>query len=393
MSRKLTEQELDTVLREALCVKEEPGEALNRKILNGAKETMSMNKKARKMAAAVAAGLLLFTGVSVSVYAGVKYLTPQQVAKESNFGDKNAIEAAFEGENAVYVNETKNFDGGTATFLGIAQGAGVNVLTGMPGADDNRSYAVFAFEGLGDGLADNELSNIVVSPFIKGLEPWRYNAWTIGSGDDYGANGFSEIVRDGVRYQIVECGNLEMFADRGVYMGISYEMAGGAFEMSAETGEIRAKAEYADKAVLFTIPFDAARADRAAADAVIEDIRKFFDEPSQDGEAGDGAEESPFGEWNAERIQAEGKLLENLVFTVKPDDKGMISTPQWETKDGAGSGGGHFPLDFYFPDNQPGMSDMMLLIGADEPTALAETYTLNADGTVTIAVYEIQMAR
>ena len=65
MKHKLTEQELDAVLREALFTDEEPGEALNQKILNRAKETVSMNKRIRKTATAAAAGLLLFAGVRV----------------------------------------------------------------------------------------------------------------------------------------------------------------------------------------------------------------------------------------------------------------------------------------------------------------------------------------
>lgn len=387
MKHRLTEQELDAVLREALFIEEEPGEALNRKLFKRAKETAGMNKKMRKMATAAAAGLLLFTGVSVSVYAGVKYLTPQEVAEDVGTGNKDAVKAAFEGDGAVYVNETKNFDKGTVTFLGIAQGSGVNALTGETGADNNRSYAVFAFEGFEDGLAEHDFSNIYVSPFIKGLAPWQYNAWTIGSDDDFGANGASEIVRDGVRYQIVECGNVELFADRGVYMGISYQMAGGAFEMNEETGEIRPRAEYADKAVIFNIPFDPAKADRAAADAVIEAIRKSFEEPSDDSTAGID-EESPFGEWNAKRIQAEGKLVKD--FTVKLDENGNINIPAWEVEGLSSDAGGFISAEFAFPDNKPGMSDMMGIYGIDDTTALAETYTLNEDKTVTIGFYKIQ---
>ncbi len=387
MKHRLTEQELDAVLREALFIEEEPGEALNRKILKRAKETAGMNKKMRKMATAAAAGLLLFTGVSVSVYAGVKYLTPQEVVEDVGTGNKDAVKAAFEGDGAVYVNETKNFDKGTVTFLGIAQGSGVNALTGETSADNNRSYAVFAFEGFEDGLAGNELSNIFVSPFIKGLAPWQYNAWTIGGDDDFGANGASEIVRDGVRYQIVECGNVELFADRGVYMGISYQMAGGAFEMDEETGEIKPQAEYADKAVIFNIPFDPAKADRAAADAVIEAIRKSFEEPSDDSTAG-AEEESPFGEWNAKRIQEEGKLVKD--FTVNLDGNGNINLPAWEAEGLSSDAGGFISAEFAFPDNKPGMSDMMSIYGIDDTTALAETYTLNEDGTVTVGLYKIQ---
>lgn len=380
MKRKLTERELDTVLREALFIEEEPGEVLNQKILRRAKETTGMNKKMRKMAAAAAAGLLLFTGVSVSVYAGVKFLTPQEIA-ENIGGHRDEVKKAFEGDGAVYVNETKSFDGGTVTFMGIAQGSGVNALTGELSADNNRSYAVFAFDG--DGFEEKD---VFISPFINGLAPWQYNAWTIGSDDDYGANGASWMVKDGVRYQIVECGNVEMFADRGVYMGVSYSMAGGAFEMNEETGEIRPGAEYADEAVIFTVPFDPAKADRAAADAVIEKIRRSFDEPSDNDGTTGSEEESLLGVWNAERVLAEGRLLENTVQTVNADSKGMIPIPAWEYGDTSNEGGS-IPYDVLFPDGKTGMADMMFIIG-DADNLLIETYTLNEDGTITFAVYE-----
>ncbi len=387
MKHKLTERELDTVLREALFMEEEPGEALNQKILTRAKETTGMNRKMRRMTTAAAAGLLLFTGVSVSVYAGVKYLTPHEIAETVGGDTGEVIQNAFEGENAVYVNETKSFDGGTVTFLGIAQGSGVNALTGELSADNNRSYAVFAFDG--DGFEDEEKS-FFISPFIKGLAPWQYNEWTIGSDDDYGANGAFWMVKDGVRYHIVECGNVEMFADRGVYMGVSYSMGGSAFEMNAETGEIQPRAEYGDKAVIFTVPFDPAKADPAAADAVIEEIRKSFEEPSDNDETTGGGEESPLAEWNAERVLAEGKRLENTVSTVSADDKGMIPIPSWETEDGGTVclDGGIIAYNYLFPDNKTGMSDMMFIIDGEEDDVLIETYTLNEDGTITFAVYQ-----
>lgn len=397
MKHKLTEQELDTALRKALLTAEEPGDVLNQKILRRAKEATGMNKKMRKLATAVAAGVLLFTGVSVSVYAGVKYLTPQEVADEMG-GYKDEVKKAFEGDGAVYVNETKEFDGGTVTFLGIAQGSGVNALTGEMSADNNRSYAVFAFDGIGDGSDVHDMSGIFVSPFIKGLAPWQYNAWTIGGDDAFGGNGKTEIVRDGVRYQILECGNVEMFADRGVYMGVSYEMAGSAFEMNEETGEIQAKAEYAGKAALFTVPFDTAKADPAAADEIIEKIRKDFagEDNETDGKTGsasnaaDDSEAFPMGKWDAKRVQAEGKLLENTVSVVQADSSGRVTYPAWETEKASGEGGGFITVEALFPDNKTGMSDMMLLIGTGEDTLLIETFTLNEDGTITFAVYEAQ---
>lgn len=382
MKHKLTEQELDAVLREALFTDEEPGEALNQKILNRAKETVSMNKRIRKTATAAAAGLLLFAGVSGSVYAGVKFLTPQEIAENVGNDNKDAIKAAFKGDSAVYVNETKNYKDGAVTFLGIAQGSSVNELMGENGVEQNRSYIILALDGYEDP------DSIETSPFIKGLEPWKYNIYTIGNNNEYG-NGYSAFTKDNIYYRVIECGNLEMFADRGVYLGVSGHIL-ETFEMKQETGEIQPKAEYVNEAVVFGIPFEASKANPTAANAVIEEIRKSFEETLGDTNE-NGNTQSPFGEWNAERVQTEGRPLKDLVFTVTPDDKGRINIPSWDLEGVISNSGGFIAFDNAFPDNRPGMSDMMMITGKDSTTALAETYTLNEDKTVTIAVYEIQI--
>lgn len=374
MKHKLTEQELDAVLREALFVEEEPGDVLNQKILRRAKETTGMNKKIRKMATAVAAGMLLFTGVSVSVYAGVKFLTPQEIAENVDGNRGDAVKEAFEGENAVYVNESREFGEGTITFLGIAPGSTVDEIVKGTDVVQDRSYIILAFEGYEDPYS------IEVSPFIGGLETYQYNVYTIGDN-----NGYTAIDKDGINYRVIECGNLEVFADRGVYLGISRQVL-DAFEMAESTGKIQVKAGYENKAVLFTIPFDAGKADKEAADKIIEEIRTFFEEGSSDTET-DADEEFPLGKWNAERVLAEGTLLEGTVHTVKADSKGMVPAPAWEAE-GMSSEGGSILYDTLFPDNKTGMSDMMTIFGDDTDTVLIQTYTLNEDGTITFAVYK-----
>lgn len=372
MKHKLTEQELDTVLREALFMEEEPGEALNQKLFRRAKETEGMNKKMRKMASAVAAGLLLFTGVSVSVYAGVKFLTPQEIAENVDGIQGEAIQKAFEGENAVYVNESREFGEGTITFLGIAPGSTVEEIVKGTDAVPDRSYIILAFEGCEDPYS------IGVSPFIGGLETYRYNVYTIGDN-----NGYTGIDKDGINYRVIECGNLEVFADRGVYLGISRQVL-DAFEMAESTGKIQVKAGYENDAVLFTVPFDAGKADKEAADKIIEEIRSSIENGSSEAET---AEEFPLGEWNAERVLAEGTLLENTVQTVTVDSSGMIPIPAWEA-DGTSCEGGSVLYDALFPDNKTGMSDMMTIFGDDTDTVLIATHTLNEDGTITFAVYK-----
>ena len=80
--------------------------------------------------------------------------------------------------------------------------------------------------------------------------------------------------QDGVQYQILECDNLEIFANIGVYVGVVEDFGeeSHAFTMDKETGEYRVDESYDGMKALFTIPLDKSKADDAAAEKFFQEI-------------------------------------------------------------------------------------------------------------------------
>ena len=94
--------------------------------------------------------------------------------------------------------------------------------------------------------------------------------------------GKGEFVVDGVMYRVIECDGLEMFADRGLYLGISTGGFGDffkAFNYNEETGEISPKADYKGANALFNLPLDVTKADHEKAEKY---LKELLDEPEAD---------------------------------------------------------------------------------------------------------------
>ena len=233
-------KDLDRVLKHALTPTEEPDAWLDRNILYQAEEMADMAKKKmnRFPAAAAAAALTLVIG-SAAVMAAARYLTPGQIAQELD--DKKLVDA-FQGEDAVLVNETQEYAGFRITLLGAVSGRNISeYLTedDKGQVEDDRFYAAVAVErtdgspmpDTGDDAYGEE--PFYVSPYIKGLEPWKYSVASMGGG-------YSEFVRDGIQYRLLDMENIDIFADRGIYIGVSsgtfYDSEAYVFDEA--TGEI-----------------------------------------------------------------------------------------------------------------------------------------------------------
>ena len=98
---------------------------------------------------------------------------------------------------------------------------------------------------------DEEYGQVLflVSPLIKSQKPWMVNIASMNGA-------CSEFVVDRVMYRVIECDGLEMFADRGLYLGISTGGFGDffkAFNYNEETGEISPKADYKGTNALFNL--------------------------------------------------------------------------------------------------------------------------------------------
>ena len=119
----------------------------------------------------------------------------------------------------------------------------------------------------------------IVSPLIKGQKPWQVNIFTMNGG-------YSECIVDGVTYRIIECDNIEMFADRGVYL---YVGTGGfinnqTVSYNEETGEITLNTDNNEAGAIFDLPLDVKKADHEKAEKYLEELLNPFSESTTDDE-------------------------------------------------------------------------------------------------------------
>ena len=286
---------IDRLLTTALTPDVWPDNALNEQILRRAKEEVQMKEemkdhlrkrstwsvKRTAATAAIAAAVLLIGGGTT--YAAWRYLTPQEAAVELK--DQKLAEA-FSGEGAMLVNETQSYGSYRITLIGIVSGEELTDYARMASDGEirsDRSYWLLAIEHA-DGTPMPESSSpeydkerFLSSPFIQGVQPWNYNIFVAGGG-------YSEFVRDGVLYRMAECDNLELFADRNVYLCLadddSARIFTEAYDYDASSGEITRKEDYEGCNALFTLPLDAKKADPKKAEEYLKSLDQT-DVPSE----------------------------------------------------------------------------------------------------------------
>lgn len=268
----MNDAEWDRLLKQSLTNEVAPDDKLNQTIVNQLTERSRVKHQYKKRLSAALVAVVLLLVLSVSAYAASQLFSAKQVAER--LGD-SLLGEAFESEHAIEINESKAAGDYLFTLYGIVSGAG---LSQFPHSAEEiypeRTYAVVSIARL-DGepmpsTADPEYGqeSFFVSPLIKGLKPWQVNIFTM-------RGGYSEIVIDGVMYRMIECNQVEMFADRGIYMAFSSGSSSfrkEAFEYDEQTGEIAVKEDYPGAAVLFDVPLDSTKANRAKAEAYLEQL-------------------------------------------------------------------------------------------------------------------------
>lgn len=253
------EKRMEKIFRQALIPTEEPDARLNRMILNRAEErkTLEQNGRARNrkrsFAAALTAAAVLCM-CSITAYGAWRYLTPGELAE--HMGDE-VLADAFLSEGALRINEVQSYGGYDVTLMGIVSGEGVSESSYFSDGEllADRSYVAVAI-ACSDGtpISDSDLE-FFVSPLIGGYSPVAYNAVTM-----HGSYG--EAVVDGVLYRLVQCDNVEWFADHNLYLCVSDSTfyRAEAYNYDKVTGEISRNEAYAGLNALFELPVDASRA-------------------------------------------------------------------------------------------------------------------------------------
>lgn len=382
---KYKEKKLDKILKTALLLDIEPEEELNRSILEAWKENSSMKKdRKRKVAIAVAACMILATG---SVLAATKYLKMGEVAEKSGI----EMEHSFFEENVTEINETKEAGEYRFTLLGIASGeAWVQSSLSQQITDLQGMYAAVAIERLdGTSMADTSDEQYAelrffISPLIAGLKPWQYNIVSMNGG-------YTDIVEDGILYRLISCDDIALFADRELYLCISdtvfYDT--NAYQYDENSGKISRNTEYDGINLLFSLPIDASKADRAAAAAYLERLEQSWTEDSKD--EAEGLEEVEKLMSQLEILLADGKYEEALTGFAAVGELSVIAPDKDGTYCYEYSDETECTVSYFYPANFINGRDYMISYGDSEDgwvKVIILVLTENEDKTVTVQRYE-----
>ena len=414
---------LDELLATALTPDVQPERALNEQILRRAKEEAQMKEEmknglkmrgvwsAKRAVATVAIAVAVLAVGGGTTYAAWRYLTPQESAVALK---DNKLADAFSGEDAILVNETHTYGDYRTTLIGIVSGKDLTDYAMTTGGEirADRSYWLLAIEHADGtpmpdtGSTEYGKETFLTSPFIQGLEPWKYNVYTFGGG-------YSEFVQDGVMYRMAECDNLELFADKEVYLCLADENSVGvineAYNYDEATGKISRNEAYDGCNALFTLPLDRAKADPKKAESYLKSLDKTPEE--EQAEMDQELENLPESQRKEiEEGEAQTEALGTFVQTLTVDnidelcekvaDSEAVVNVDWDsdwvefsTTGEAGSSGGMRMSEFelLFPDDAPRISILGYGIsggGADGSiSAYISVLRRYEDGTITCVDY------
>ena len=387
----MTDEKLDLILKQALSPEIDDCDVKIKTMDMERKENMinyEKNKnfkkssvKSWKHAAAAAAAIAVTMVSSITAYAAWRYFSAKDVAAE--IAD-NRLAQEFEQNNWMDECETQTYGNYDITLLGIVSGDEISShlsKTDSGEIDGDKTYmAVAIAHSDGTPMPDSSKTDeeqFYVSPYIEGLDPARYNASVLGGNNTL-------FVSDGIQYRMLETDNIECFADRKIYIGVSDGEAydDKAYVYDSVSGDISRNESYEGVNALFTLSIDSNLADQKKAAEVIAAMDNY--------EAG--------GEYT--EILSEADRWVNSITPENIDEKAapvessrqILSLSEFaeyvmgEAADGADVDAEAAVLDEYFPDGV-GMSEVMTKSAASKEDAYVETYTLNSDDTVTILRY------
>lgn len=406
-------RDMDDILYQALKPCHEPGEELNRQVLQRVQKQPDRQESHGKYrragwAAKAAALLLMLAGASGTVYAAWQLYTAEEVARhvhdrklarafhenaEQQTTEQQNTEQQAAGQQITARENVQSYGGYRVTLLGVASGKDISdypMGAGTEHMQADRTYAAVAIQRE-DGSPMAEDDSFFVSPLIQGYDPMEYNAVTMR-----GAASFFE--EDGVLYWLVNCSNVEYFADHTIYLCVTdtdfYRK--GLYNYDEADGSISRIEDYDGLNALFELELDASKADPAAALVLLEENREATEPDVQEEQVGVDEEISRFlDELTMENFEEKCVLLADTCQTMMPDEEGQVyfeySLPEIDSSHpGAASAGGTGGLvDYLFRSRHWGDENHSWTCssGGDLPSLEVCLFTLNEDGSVSFGVY------
>lgn len=376
----MTDEKLDLLLRQALNL-----EIADHDIqIDAAKIKSDRNTtswKYWKHFPAAAASVAVLTLSSMMVCAAWHYLSAKDVAGKA--ADPHLAQE-FEQNNWIDGCETQIYGDYNITLLGIVSG---NEISSHLSKDDSgnidgdKTYVAVAISHsdcspMPDPLnAGADSVQFYVSPYIKGLDPAKYNISVLGVNN-------TVFLSDGIQYQLLGMDTIAAFAGQDIYLGVSEgsNYNPNAYLYDSASGTLTRNESFNGVNALFTLPVDPTMGDSEKATNLID----AMDHYESGGESTIILSEADrwLNSITPETIGENAVPLESSRKTVSTDEFFQYTGNDVSNDSNTGS----LILKEYFPDGT-GMSEWMTRSGTSMEDAFVETYTLNKDGTITILRY------
>lgn len=242
-------------------------------------------------------------------------------------------------------------------------------------------------------ILDADYQTFCVSALIHGKNFLDVNSATLNAG-------VSSFVQDGVQYEILECDNLEMFANMGVYMGVveSFGNESQAFTLDEKTGDYTINEDFDGMKALFTIPLDPSKADDVAATKYFAQLEQQEDSQATEDQDNSASDAEPVSEESRLVSEWEQKLIKFGTFTSEEAQayiKRHAEIISQETYTANADGGLSVKSDAgvaeYNAQALPEETGVETVFGYSSDGTFAgtacDTITKNEDGTYTYTVY------
>ncbi len=239
------------------------------------KDKAFMNKTVNKMTKILIAAVLIIVILSSTAFAISKLLSAGEVA--GHFGESQAAKSFDKQLIAV---ESVTDKGYTVSFLGLVKGEKIE----SKNVKSDCSYYVVAVAAAdGSPLSLIEGNPLGVSVIIEGYPAWKINSWSLNTS----ANGMEE---DGILYYLYDCEDLEIFADKNVYLAVYEGMLPDIDTVTMNTdGTFEFSEGYDGFRAMFRLSLDASKANPEKANEILREY--LFEEPEIASEENEKTEE------------------------------------------------------------------------------------------------------
>lgn len=165
-----------------------------------------------------------------------------------------------------------------------------------------------------DGTDMTYDDEIIVSPFISGVRPMDFNIYSVHGGANM-------MLKNGVLYTLTKCDDLEIFADRTIYLAVMDGVnLGEGYDYDEKSGDITRNEKYEKLNLLFKVDFDKSKADPKAAQKYLNKI--LGETPTEEALTEDYEGHNDLT--HPEKVIRQSKLVKGSKQELTPDKYGVI---------------------------------------------------------------------